>query len=142
MGLLDGLPSLEVISTTFSGTNAQFAAGQISSAEVGSGGILNPNLSGASVSGAAVSLEYGPAYIGSPLVGGLRSEVGSATASDVTVAVAFGRAFASAPRVVLTSAQSGTSAGTFGIGSTETTGFRFYGQSGLVYNWFATGSGR
>lgn len=61
MGLLDGLPSREIISTTFSGANAQFTTGSftdtatstlaagnasVGPAEIGSGNVLAANISG------------------------------------------------------------------------------------------------
>lgn len=146
MGLRDGIPSFEILSTTVSGTTGAFTnisgTETIVSSEIGSGIILNPNLSGGQVSGAPVSFEYPVSYTGSPIAGGLAMQMGSTIASDVSILVTYGKAFGGIPRVVLTAAQSGTNAGDVMVTSGITTGFRYFGQSGLAYNWIAIGSGR
>ena len=76
---------------------------------------------------------------GSPTVFGRSIQIGSAIASDVSVLVAYGTAFTGIPRAVLTAAQSGTTSGQFNITSGTATGFQFWGQSGLAYNYIAIG---
>lgn len=152
MGLLDGLASLQVLATTFSGTTLQVGANEISAAEIATDAVTAIKVSGLTLtaakmaanaaSGNVVSLEYSPVYTGSPVAGGLVWQMGSAIATDVSVNVVFGKAFSNIPRVVITPAQSGTHATQSYVGSTEATGFIFVGQSGIAHNWIAVGSGR
>ena len=132
-GLLDGISSSELLSSVVSGTESQFSTGSFANARVGT------NFT------AAGSLSDGlgrvrPLGAGSPTVYGKYLQTGSMTASDVSVSVVFGTAFAAIPRVVVSSTQSGTLSDGAWVGSTITTGFNFWGQSGLAYNYIAVGA--
>lgn len=165
MGLTDGLASLEVNATTLSGTNifgasVDLGSGTvgtvelavdaitattisgltISTAKIAANAVTTAKLASNAASGAAVSAEYSPVHAeGNP---GNSIQAGSTQASDISVNVTFDTAFALEPRVVLTPAESGALATQSYIGSTETTGFIWSGQSGLVHNYIAIGSGR
>lgn len=135
MGLKDGLASLELNSTTFSGTNAQFSAGQIDTSEIGSGAILEVNISGAQV-GAAKQSFIGT---GSPTGYGLSVQCGSSTFTNTAVTVTFGTAFAAAPIATITLLASGANHGY--VTGTAAGSFVALGESGINFSWIAVGSG-
>jgi hypothetical protein len=139
MGLKDGLPDLEVHSTTVSGTTAQFG-----DAVLGAGAIGNSEIADGACSGTKVSTEFSPIKTGSPTTDGVSVQFGVVTATDVAVWGVFGTAFAGDPTVFLTPNASGTHATeAFVVGSPISVGsFSFIGQSGLEYNYLALGSGR
>ena len=137
MGLVDGIASLEIRSSTISGTTLQASTAAFGSSEIG-----NAELANNAASGAKVSSEYPIGYIGSPVGGTLAFQCGSVVSSDVSVLVTFGIPFAGNPLVIITPQQSGTLVTQTFVGSTTTTGFTFWGQSGLVHSWLAINNGR
>jgi len=64
-------------------------------------------------------------------------EVGTVTATNVAVFTSFTNEFASAPKVLLTPATSGTHATEAYVAGASAGSFGFVGQSGLDYNYLA-----
>lgn len=133
----DGIPSTRIDSTTFSGT--EFLVTNVSATTVNA-----TTLSGVNVL-VAGSVSDGQGRVtsirsGSPSTYGMKIEVGSFIASDVSVSVAFGTPFATIPRVVLTPTQSGTLVTDTFVGSAITTGFNAWSQSGIAVNYIAIGT--
>lgn len=116
------------------------ALDQIGTEGIVDASIATVDLADNAASGAVVDATF--AVVHAEGNAGQSVQAGSTIASDVSVNVTFDTAFAGIPRVVLTPAQSGALATQSYIGSTETTGFIFNGQSGLAHNYIAIGSGR
>ena len=135
MGLKDGLPSLEVHASTFSGTSAQFSAGEISAAE----------LADNAASGTKVDATFPVAGTGSPTGYGLSVQTGSsATGAGSTAWVVFGTPFASNPYFVATPHSASDVRITEVIGS-RNPGSTFvisHGAASQEFSWIAIGSGR
>ena len=132
----DGLAQIELNSTVISGTNVYGA-----DIEVGDGTIGNAELAISACSGTRVSNEYPVAYTGSPAIGNLALQMNTVTAiSDSGLAVAFGKAFALAPKVFLTTG-SGAQSYTNGVSAGS---FILIAPAGsrTVVDYFAIGSGR
>lgn len=132
----DGIATVEFIGNTFSGTTVYGA-----DVQAGAGTIGNAELATSAASGTKVSLEYPVAYTGSPVRGNIATQYGSFTAvSDSGLAVSFGKAFAAAPTVFLTT-QSGATAYTAGISAGSFIGIVPTGSATSV-GYLAIGSGR
>lgn len=140
----------------------------IQTAELGSGTVLGPNISGgvilsahlatdsvvaAKISGLAVTTAKIAANAvtaakstivatGSPTGYGQSIQHGSVTPTDVETWTVFGTAFAAAPKVVVGLAVSGAAATQPPMAITVVAGsFGTIGTSGLACNWIALGSG-
>ena len=137
MGLKDGLPDLEVHSTTVSGTTAQFG-----DAELGAGAIGNAEIADDACSGTKVSNEYSPIKTGSPSVGGLSILTGNVnTGAGSNATVTFGTAFAAAPTMFVTPTADTT--GWMRVAGTVTASGVVESESASVSGaWIAIGSGR
>lgn len=141
MALKDGLQSLEVRADTISGGTI-YGATDIS---VAAGTIGNAELADSAASGTKVSLEFGPIYTGSPIIGNNVALYGTANATGIanTVVVQFQKAFTAAPAAVLI-----TPLGSVAVGGPAVTGiaagsFTFIGAgSNVSHAWLAIGSGR
>lgn len=121
MGLVDGLPSLEVKATTFSGTTAQFGAQEIGATELKVVGT------------------------GSPVTYGLSILTGSsATGAGSTVWVVFGKPFASNPYVTVGVHSSTNLNVTEAVGSRNpgSAFFISHGGGNVEFSWIAIGSGQ
>ena len=120
----------------------------IQQAEIGSGAILGPHISGGAITNsklAASTLEassQGFLGTGSPTGFGLSVQAGSTIPSNIAVTVSFGTAFAAAPHVILTLAASGAvSISPAMVTGTSAGSFTHLGESGLLHHWIAIGSG-
>lgn len=122
-------------------TAAKISGLAVTTAKIAASAVTTAKLGASAASGAAVDATF--AVVHSEGNDGNSIQAGSSIASDVSVVVTFDNAFALEPRVILNYAVSGAFSGTtLYIGSTETTGFIFNGQSGAAINYIAIGSGR
>lgn len=128
MGLLDGIPSLEVLSTLVSGTNTQATTGSFT----------NVRATIANTDGTIYS-----AGVGSPITYSAIVQAGVAgPLLAATGSIVFGRQFANATfRTVITPQVSGTLYPyvVSGTGTYSVSGITFGAQSGLSYFWVAVG---
>lgn len=139
----DGISSTEYLVTTTSGTNSQFTSGNYARLDATTAAITTLTVTNA-LSGTNVSLEYPVAYTGSPIVGNLAMQVGTATPADVALAIVFPKPFAAAPKVIVSPlASTGSIASQSYVSGTISTGsFMLMGGSNVAHTWLAIGSGR
>ena len=143
MGLLDGIPSLEVLSLTVSGTTAAFTNLSGTTLVVNASEVGNAELANNAASGIKVSLEYGVIATGSPVVYGLGTQVGAGSlGGGSAVWTVFGKPFAAAPRVIVTPVgpTARTSINVFAGSITAGSFFAFGGAADENFHYIATGS--
>ena len=123
-------------------SGGHLVSGGVNSAHYLDASVLNAALGNNAASGIKVSSEFGPVKTGSPSVGGLSMQAGSATLSTGSLSwVVFGTAFADIPRVVVgnvTTLGAVCVSGTISAGSFVSIG----ATASDTFNWYAIGSGR
>lgn len=138
----DGLATANLTVGSMVATDISGTAPYVESVELGSGAVMNVNISGGQCSGTKVDTGFGTVKTGSPPAGGMCIQCGTGTVgAGSTVWVVFGNSFAAAPNVVAmyNDTTLGYLAGSpIGIGSVLITGE----TASKKFDWIAVGSGR
>lgn len=142
MGLVDGLPSLEIRATTISGTTLQASTAAFGASEIG-----NAELADNSASGAKVDPTFPTASLGSTRRFGAFIQAGSvATAAGSGGTIEFGVQFANTGYwLTLSPANFVTGAGSvvpYVSGTRNRSGCEIVGAASTTYEFIAIGSGR
>jgi len=133
----DGLKTEQFVTDDLSGTTTVIEA-----AEIGSGGILNVNISGGQCSGTKVSTGFGTITTGSPSAGGKCVQANVATVgAGSTIWVVFPTAFAAAP--FCTASYCDTTLGDVAGSPYAAGSVLFTGETAAKkIHWICVGSGR
>lgn len=142
---VDGIPSTQIDSSNFSGTNVYASTGSFVTVVSTTGSLTNIILGGSIIAGrlndgngAIFSADVGsPATFGAIVQAGTAGQLLAATGSIV-----FGRQFSNSSFIVTITPQTSGTLYPYIVSGTTTytiSGVTYGGQSGLAYNWIAIG---